>query len=534
MRSIVTSFFLTALGLVLAAPSLPAAADEPQILRLGNGAEPGTLDPGKSDVQQDLNIENDLFEGLVALDADAKVKPAAAESWNVSADGLTYTFTLRPDLAWSNGDRVRASDFVFSFRRIVDPATGGQYTFLLYPIRNGEDIVTGKIKDPTALGVRAIDDSTLEVTLRSPTAYFLSLMAAPKFLPVHPPSVERLGREYSRAGNLVSNGPFMLKEWTPQSRVVAVRNPHFHDAAAVKLDEVDYLPIENENEELKRYRAGEIDVTLTVPRDQISLIRDSLADQFKPFPLLAIYYVGLNLERPPFQGDPKIRQALAMVVDRQAIVDKIMKTGEVPAYGWIPPGLPGYTPQRFAWQDMPLADRIVEARRLYQEAGYGPDHPLKFELRYNTSANHKQIMIALAAMWRQALGAEVTLVNEEFKALIEERKQKKVTQAFRGTWSADYPDPYNFFELLLSNSGLNDLGYASPDYDALINRASRTIDPAARAELLETAERMVLSDVPMIPVHFASFPHMVKPYVVGYHPNVLGLWHSMDISLAPH
>jgi oligopeptide transport system substrate-binding protein len=532
MRGIVTALRLA--SLVLAMPFLPAAADAPQILRLGNAAEPGTLDPGKSDVQQDLNIEADLFEGLVELDPEAKVRPAAAESWTVSADGLVYTFTLRPDLAWSNGDRVRASDFVFSFRRIVDPATGGQYTFLLYPILNGEDIVTGKLKDPAGLGIRAVDDRTLEITLRAPTAYFLSLMAAPKFLPVYPPAVERFGHEYARAGNLISNGPFMLKEWTPQSRIVAVRNPHFHNAAAVKLDEIDYLPIENENEELKRYRAGEVDVTWSVPRDQMSLIRDSLADQFHSYPFLAVYYVGLNNERAPFKDDPKIRLALALVVDREAIVAKIMKTGEQPAYGWIPPGLPGYTPQRVPWQELPLTDRIAEAKKLYREAGYGPDNPLKFELRYNTSANHKQIMIALAAMWHQALGAEVTLVNEEFKALLEERKQKKVTQAFRGTWSADYPDPYNFFELLQSNSGLNDLGYAKPEYDALINRASRTVDPAERMAVLEEAERMVLTDLPMIPVYFSAFPHMVKPYVQGYHPHVLGEWHSMDISLAPH
>jgi oligopeptide transport system substrate-binding protein len=532
MRGIVTALHLAWLALLLSAPFLPAVAQEPQILRLGNGSEPGTLDPGKSDGQPDLNIETDLFEGLVTLDADAGVKPAAAESWRISADGLVYSFTLRPDLEWSNGDRVRAGDFVFSFRRIVDPATGGQYTFLLYPIVNAEEIVTGRIKDPAALGVRAIDDRTLEITLRAPTAYFLSMLAAPKFLPVHPPSVEKFGRDYSRAGNLVSNGPFMLKEWTPQARIVVVRNPHFHDAARVKLDEVDYLPIENENEELKRFRAGEIDVTQSVPRDQMALIREGMADQFHAFPFLAVYYVGLNLERPPFAGDPKLRQALSMVIDRATIADKILRAGETPAYGWIPPGLPGYAPQRFAWQALSMPERIAEARRLYREAGYGPDHPLKFELRYNTSANHKQIMIALAAMWKQALGAEVTLVNEEFKALLEERKQKRVTQAFRGTWSADYPDPYNFFELLRTDSGLNDMGYANPDYDALIDRASATIDPAARAELLEAAERMVLSDMPMIPIHFSSFPHMVKPYVVGYHPNVLGQWHSMDISLA--
>ncbi|HVJ55603.1 MAG TPA: peptide ABC transporter substrate-binding protein [Aliidongia sp.] len=513
----------------------PAArAEEPAILRFGNGSEPATLDPGKSDVQQDLNIETDLFEGLVTLDADTNIRPAAAESWKVSDDGLIYTFTLRPDLQWSNGDPVTAEDFAFSFRRIVDPATGVQYTFLLYPIRNAEDIVAGRIKDPNALGVRAIDARTLEITLRAPTAYFVKMLAAPKFLPVHPDSVRRFGSSYSRAGNLVSNGPFMLKEWTPQSRVVVVRNPHFHGAAAVKLSEIDYLPIENENEELKRYRAGEVDVTWSVPRDQISMVRGSMAEEFRSFPFLAVYYAGLNLEQPPFKDNPMLRQALAMVVDREAIVEKIMKTGETPAYGWIPPGLPGYEQQHFPWESLSMADRIIEAKRLYQEAGYGPGHPAKFELRYNTSANHKAIMIALASMWKQALGAEVTLANEEFKALLEERKQKKITQAFRGTWSADYPDPFNFFEVLQSNSGLNDMGYANPDYDALIGEAARTLDPQERMKLLEQAERMVLTDLPMVPVYFSAFPHMVKPYVQGYHPNVLGQWHSMDISLLPH
>jgi oligopeptide transport system substrate-binding protein len=505
-----------------------------QVLRIGNGSEPATLDPQLTENSQDHHIERDLFEGLVYIDKNGKPVPGQAESWTLSPDGLTYTFKLRAGLKWSNGDPLTAEDFAWSWRRAVNPATGSKYSFLFFPIKNGEAIVTGADKKIDDLGVRAVDPQTFEVTLKAPTGYFLALLGHSTFLPVHRASVEKFGNQFTRAGNLVSNGPFVLKEWTPQSRVVAVKNPNYWDAANTHLAEVDYYPIENQNEELKRYRAGEIDVTNEVPSDQVDFIKKDLPGQLHIDPLLGTYYLGFNMTKPPFNDNPKLREAINMVIDREAIVSKITKTGEVPAYSWVPPGLPGYESQFVEWKDWPMAQRIAKAKELYKEAGYGPDKPLTVDLRYNTSENHKKIMIAVAAMIHQALGINASLVNEEFKVFLETRKEKKVTQLFRDGWLADYADPNSFAELLQSTSGLNDMGYNNPDYDKLVQTASMTVDPAKRDELLQQAEKLVVTDLPIVPIYGYTNKRLIKPYVVGFDLNILGYFYSKNVYIAKH
>ncbi|HEV2675514.1 MAG TPA: peptide ABC transporter substrate-binding protein [Aliidongia sp.] len=510
-----------------------AHADE-QVLRLGNGSEPATLDPALADLQPDQQILHDVSEGLVVIGPAGEALPGQAESWMVSPDGMTYRFTLRPGLAWSNGAPLTAEDFAWSWRRTVDPRTGSKYAFPFYPIVNAERIVTGAEPDPAALGVRAVDDRTLEVRLKAPTGFFLKLLGAPAFSPAYRPAVEQFGHQYTRPGNLVSNGAFMLAEWTPQSRVVLVRNPHYWDAAAVVLDKVEYFPIENQNEELKRYRAGEIDMTYDVPSDQIDFIRAELPADLHIEPFMGTYYLGFNLTRPPFKDDLKLREAVNLVIDREAIVSKITRTGEVPAYGWVPPGIDGYANQNFDWKDQPMAERIARARQLYAEAGYGPDKPLSIELRYNTSENHKKIMIAVAGMLKQALGIQVHLVNQEFKVFIEARKDKRETELFRDGWTADYPDANNFAELLVSGAGLNDPGYANPAYDDLVHRAQVTVDTGARMALLEAAERLVLHDQPLAPVFTYRIKRLVKPYVKGLSINILNFYYSKQVRLDPH
>ncbi|HLY56824.1 MAG TPA: oligopeptide ABC transporter permease OppB [Stellaceae bacterium] len=520
---------LALLLLLLAAPAF--ASD--QILRRGNGPEPQTLDPQKSSAINDAHIEDDLFEGLLTMDAENRILPGAAERWEVSPDGLVYTLHLRPGLEWSNGEALTAEDFVWSFRRAVDPATGTEYGFLYYPVKNAEAIVTGKLKDPAQLGVRAVDPLTFEVTLEAPTAYFPGLLAHHTFFPVNRGNVERDGALFTRPGHLVSNGAFMLKEWVPQSRVVVVRNPHYHDAARVRLDAVEFYPSDNENEEFKRYRAGALDITDSAPVDQMDMIRRDLPSEFIAPPYFGLYSLGFNTTRPPFKAAPGLRNALSMVIDREAIVHEIVKRGERAADGWIPPGVPGYETQLPEWAGWPMERRIAEAQRLYREAGYGPGHELAVELRYNTSENHKKIMIAIAEMWRQALGVEVSLVNEEWKVFLDTRAQRKLTQAYRDSWIGDFADPNAFFSLLLSSSGLNYSGYANPDYDALVNQAAVTLDPATRFGLFEEAERLVLRDAPVVPLYSYVNQHMVKPWVEGYRPNLLGHAYSRDISIGP-
>jgi oligopeptide transport system substrate-binding protein len=521
------------LGL-LPVPVLAGELAAEQVLRLGNGSEPQSLDPALSENVQDANVERDLYEGLVTLDAEGRVVAAAAASWTVSPDGLVYTFKIRSDAKWSNGDPVTAEDFVWSWRRVVDPATGSKYAFPFYPIKNAEAIVKHLITDPAALGVRAVDAETLEITLASPTGYFLGLLTHFTFLPVHRATVERFGAQFTRAGNVVSNGAFILKEWTPQSRIVLSPNPHYWDAASVKLREVTYLPIENQNEEFKRYRSGEVDITGDIPGDQVEFIRQSMGKELRISPYLGAYYLGMNVSRPPFKDNLKLREAVNLVIDRDAIVGKILRTGEIPAYSWVPPGLPGYQPQYLPWKDMPMADRIVLAKKLYQEAGYDPAIPLKIELRYNTSENHKKIMIAVASMLRQSLGIEATLVNEEFKVFLQTRNERKITQLFRAGWIANYADPNTFAELMLSDSGLNDTGYNSPTYDKLLKTAAATVDPIKRMELLGQAERQMLAELPIVPLYDYVRKQMVKPYVAGYMPNILGEAYSKDISITKH
>ncbi len=519
------------MGLGLA--GIAQAQEVEGILRRGNQAEPATLDPIKSEAVGDGHIEQDLFEGLVYLDRDSHPAPGQAERWDLSPDGRVYTFHLRPDLRWSNGDPLTAADFVYSFRRAADPATGSKYSFLLFPIRGARAIVHGETKDLTSLGVRALDPLTLEVTLDSPTGYFLGLLSHHCFMPVHRASVEAFGSGFTRPGNLVSNGAYTLKEWVPQSRIVVVRNPNYRDAAHTSIGEVQYLPIENEGEELKRYRGGAIDITDNVPVDQIDYVRAEMAGELHITPYLGMYYISFNLTRPPFKDAPGLRNALSMVIDRELIVGKILKRDEQPAYSWVPPGIPGYQPQTVPWKDDPMPVRIEAARKLYAAAGYGPDKPLIVELRYNTSENHKRLMIAVAGMWKRALGVHTILVNEEWKVFLETRKARKLTEAFRDGWIADYADPNTFLELLQSDAGLNYSGYADPDYDALVKRAAATVDPAERIGLLQAAERLVVQAAPDAPLYAYTNPHMVKPYVRGFQPNILGYFYSKDMSLAP-
>jgi oligopeptide transport system substrate-binding protein len=531
----VTGFGLMILALMAATPSARAEdLAESQVLRVGNGTEPQSLDPIISENIQDGNIERDLYEGLLNLDKDGKPVPGVAESWAVSSDGLIYTFKLRDTAKWSNGDTVTADDFVWSWERAVDPASGSKYAFLFYPIVNGEDISNGRDKDVATLGVKAVDPHTFQVTLRAPTGYFPSVITNHMFLPLNQANVEKFGKQFARPGNLVSNGAFTLKEWTPQSRIVVVKNPAYWNAAHVKLTEVDYFPIELQNEELKRYRAGELDLTNDVPADQVDFIRQNLPKELTITSFLGTYYYGFNLEKPPFKDNLKLRQAIALVIDRKAITDQILKTGEQPLYGWVPPGIPGYRQQSVSFVDTPMDQRITEAKKLYEEAGYGPDKPLTVELRYNTHENHKKVAIAIASMLHKALGINTQLVNSEYKVFLEERKEKKVTQLFRAGWIGDYVDPNTFAELLQSDAGLNDMGYNNPDYDKLVKQASLTVDPEERVKLLEQAEQLIVTDLPMVPIYSYVKKVMVKPYVVGYTPNAVGFWYDKDVYLLKH
>ncbi|CAN5269559.1 peptide ABC transporter substrate-binding protein [soil metagenome] len=501
-----------------------------QVLDRGNGNEPESLDPHASRTDSASNVLRDLFEGLVTFDASGELAPGAAESWVISDDGLTYTFRLRENARWSNGQPVTAPEFVFSLRRLVDPQTAAPYAQMIEPVANAGRITAGE-RQPADLGVSAPDERTLVVRLEAPTPYLLAIFTHPSTFPVHPPNLEAEGSAFARPGRLVSNGAFRLVAWVSGSHVTLVRNRHYHGNDSNAIDAVRFHHIVDQSSELKRYRAGELDFTYTVPPEQFAWIEKHLGDELHISPALNVYFYGFNLTRTPFAGDLALRKALSMAVDREQITDKILGRGEMPAYGWVPPGIHDYEPQSFDYAGWDRERRLEAARRLYASAGYSRDHPARFELRYNTGGDHERIAVAIQSMWKQALGAEARLVNEEFRVLIQNMREKKVTQMFRSSWVGDYNDAYTFAQVMDSRFGLNMTGYENPAYDRLLAEAASATDLERRRELLEKAERLMLADHPVIPIYFYVNKHLVKQHVHGWQDNVMNYHYSRHLSL---
>lgn len=509
----------------------PRDAPSGVVLLRGSGAEPDSLDPQKARSIEAQDILRDLCEGLTSLDKHAGVAPGVARDWTVSADSRTYTFKLRPNVRWSNGDRVVAADFVAGLRRLVDPRTASPYAQVVDVIANAGDVIAGR-KPPESLGVQGPDDATVVVELNAVAPYLPALLAHPSTCPVHRPTVDRYGSLFSRAGIMVSNGAFVLKEWVPGSHLLAVRNRFYWNDAATRLDAVKYFPIPDENAELTRYRAGALHLTYSVPRGQFDWIKANLADELHVSPQLSTYFYAFNLVRPPFKDHPELRRALSLVIDREKLVQQVLKVGELPAYGWIPPGIDHYISQSFDYRDKPLTERIAEARRLYAAAGYSAVNPLRFELRYNAGEGHTKIAIAVAAMWRETLGVEARLTNVEFKSLLQDIDRGDV-EVFRSSWSGDYNDAYTYAQYFKSDFGINLPRYHNPEYDALLRRAMMEVELPKRRELLEAAERVLLQDHPIIPLYFYVNKHLVKPEVDGWYDNIMNVVYSKNLGLRP-
>lgn len=508
----------------------PAAVDVPlRVLKRGNGPEPDSLDPALARSDSAQTILRDLYEGLTRLDASGRPGPGVATRWEVSADGLTYTFHLRDDARWSNGDAVVAQDFIAGWRRVVIPVTGSPQAQLLAPLANAAAIIRGELP-ADRLGASAPDDHTLIVTLEAPTPYLPWLLAHPCASPLHRPSLAKYGAAFSRVGNAVSNGAFVLNGWAVGAQVEVTRNHFWWKDHANHLDGVQYVHIADPNDEYLRYRAGDLDVTYSLPQQHMTRIRRDHAGELRLGPQLGVYYYGFNLRKAPFGEQSGLRLALSMAIDRELLTRQITGLGEAPAYGWVPPGTVDYTPQRYVWASWPMEKRLAEARRLLAAAGYGPERPLELELRYNTGGSHQRIALVVAAMWKQHLGVRVSLYPEEFKVLIQSIQAGKA-QLFRGSWIGDYPDAYSFLQVLTGDFGVNQPRYRSADYDALVESAVRETDPVRRRELLESAERRLLADAPVIPLYFYVNKHLVNPRLHGWYDNVMNVVYSSDLSL---
>jgi len=501
-------------------------------LHRGLASDPESVDPHKSRSTQAAEVLRDIGEGLLSYSATGELVGGVADEWAVSDDGLTYTFHLRDDARWSNGDRVTAEHFVFSFRRLVDPATAAFYAQMLGSIVNVQAIVTGE-KPPSDLGVSAVDEQTLLIALSQPTPYLLSLLTHPSTFPVHPGSIAEHGDLFTKPGNLLSSGAYKLIAWEPGSVLKLGRNEHYWNNVGTAIDVVNHHVLTQEMTELNRYRAGEIHVTANVPPDSFKQVRSERPVELHVAPYLGVYAYGFNLTMPPFKDSPQLREALSMTVDRDVLVEQIMGRGEAPAYSWVPPGVDNYEPRRFGYADMTQDERNAHARRLMHEAGYGPDNPLQIELRYNTSDTQQRMALAIQSMWKDALGVETTLVNEEFQVLLANMQAREITQVFRLSWTGDYNDAHTFLSILEGGNPANMPGYASDEYDSLMLRAAEQVDLGRRRLWLEEAERVLLSDHPVIPLYFYVSKHLVSPDVIGWGDNVLDYHYSQHLSLAP-
>jgi len=526
-----TRILLALLAVLAVSACSDAPEDEGLILHRGLPSEPESMDPHKGRTTQAADVQRDIGEGLLSYNATGALVAGAAHSWEVSEQGRTYTFYLRPEARWSNGDAVIADHFVSSLRRLVTPETGAFYAQYLEDIVNAEDIVAGR-KAPETLGVEAVDDLTLRLSLDEPVPYLLNLLTHPSTFPVHPGSMEQHGEAFVRPGNLLSNGAYVLDEWVPGLSIVIRRNEHYWNNAETAIDRVTYHILVQPMAELNRYRAGDLHITSNVPADAFQTVKEQYPDELKLAQNLGVYYYGYNLTKPPFRDSPELRQALSMAIDRDMLTDKIIGRGEKPAYSWVPPGVANYEPTVVSFASLTQEERNIVARRLYAEAGYGPDNPLQVQLRYNTSDFHRRVAVAIQAMWRDVLGVETTLVNEEFQVLLANVREREITQVFRMSWVGDYPDAHTFLSILQSGVSSNTPGYANPEFDSLMERASSQTDLYQRRLYLEEAERILLGDHAVIPLYFFVSERLVSSAVRGWEDNVLDYHYSQHLSLS--
>lgn len=502
------------------------------ILLLGNGAEPKGLDPHLVTGVSEHNILSALLEGLVAEDPRTlEPVPGVAESWEVAADGLTYTFRLRADARWSNGDPVVAADFVFSYQRMLSPGLGAEYAYMLYPLKNAREYNEGKLADFAQVGATAADERTLVLELHHPVPYFLPMLNHYSWWPVHPPTILAHGAiddprtAWTRPGSFVGNGPFVLASWQTNRKIVVTRNPHYWDARTVTLAGIEFLAIDNTETEERAFRNGQLHITYSVPLHRVARYQEKHPDLLRLDPYLGTYFYRFNCTRKPLD-DARVRRALALTINREQICRAILKAGQQPAFHFTPPNTGGYQ------SETSLVEDLDEARRLLAEAGYpgGEGFP-ELRLLYNTSEAHKVIAEAVQQMWRTALGISIVLDNQEWKVYLDSVRRMDYDLA-RAAWIGDYNDPNSFLDMWVKNGGNNRTGWSHEEYDRRIAAAARERDPAARFAHFQEAEALLLREVPVAPVYFYVRSMLIRPHVQGWHPNILDHHPYKHVSLA--
>lgn len=502
------------LSIILLLSMTPVAA---QTLERGNGPEPSTLDAHKCPEVACGNILRDLYEGLVTKDGKGNLIPGMAERWEVSADGRTWTFHLRENLRWSNGEPLTSNDIVKSFQRAFTPVTAAPFAEHFEAIENAGEIMRGE-KPPTSLGVTSPNPRTISIHLKR-SAALLQLLTLPTAYPVYLPGIERFSAQHTRPGNLVSNGAYRLQEWTPQSFVMLVLNLNFREPASIRS--VRYHVTEDASSELKRFESGGLHITETLPPQSLPALKKKFGRQLRISPYLGSFWFGFNLTQPPLKNNRALREALSLAIDRDKLTRYVTGFGEQPAYALVPPGTADYLPVALKWSKIPQTQRENLARQKLHEAGIDKNKTLEIELRYNTSTPHRRLSLAVAAMWRDVLGIKVRLRNEEWKVFVNNRKQKTITQVFRGGWIADVNDPRNFLSNFQSGNVVNWSGYNDKQYDALMQQADQASTQRQRAALMQQAEIRLLSEHAVMPVYFYVSKHLVSPQVQGFEANLL-------------
>ncbi len=508
---------------LLFAISLPLCADE--AIRRGLGPEPDSLHIHRAQGLAAVNLLRDLREGLTTYDAAGELAPGVAESWEVLDDGKRYRFTLREDAAWSNGEPLLAGDFVRALHQAVNPADVAATAGLLAPIVNADEIIAGE-QPPEALGVEATAERTLEINLKRPTPWFAEILAHPVAYPLH----ETEGAEGQNVAQLAVNGAYRLADWTPNAVIRLEKNPHFHAADQVNAEVVEYFPIEQPASELSRYRAGELHITETIPAGRFEWLSDNLPDDLRIHPYLGSFWLNINLRHAELGRSADLRRALALAINRDILTRVVIGAGEQPAWSVVPPGIDGYQPAMMPEAAMSQPEREALAKALFARSGAAASGPLRLQLRYNTSGVHRRTAVAVAAMWKQVLGVDTELFNEEWKVFVNNRRLGVVTEVFRGGWIADYADPGSFLDLFRSGSEMNFTFIASERFDELM-RASDIATGTERQALLAQAEAVLLEEMPAIPLYYYVSRHLVNPDVRGYVDNVRDVHLSRYLSL---
>lgn len=492
------------------------------ILHYGNGSEPQGLDPHVVTGVPENHLVRALFEGLAVKNPyTLEPEPGVASSWDISEDGRVIVFYINPKASWSNGDPVTAHDYVWSWGRALDPAMGNLYAYMLFPVDNAQAYATGEIDDFAEVGVKALDDLTLEVTLTEPTPFFLQLMDHYSTFAVHRATIEKFGKKtdrftkWTRVENIVGNGPFVLSEWKLNRRISMVKSSTYWDRDKVKLNGVVFYPTENIVSEERMFRVGQLHYTATIPLDKIPGYRAKANTPYVQAPYLGTYFYLINTERPPMD-DVRVRQAMSMSVNRETLINTVLKQSAEPAYSITPPGTLGYQPPQLFSYDP------EKARSLLADAGYpdGEGWP-GIELIYNTSESHRQVAVALQQMWKDVLNIEVTIANQEWKVYLDSVTQMDFDIARRG-WIGDYVDANNFLDLYLTGGGNNNTGYADPVYDDLIqNKAPQAKSREERYAVFYEAETRLMEQMPIIPIYTYTSKHLIHPSVKGMPSNLM-------------